>query len=82
MITERCTPLETLDNGNIELVTAAGKTVALFTCQTGCTISGQSMLICLSDGAWDFPAPSCGNFDFTSSIAHLSLFYLYNIKYF
>ena len=80
-ITDRCTPLETLDNGNVELVTAAGTTVALFTCQTGCTISGQSMLICLSDGTWDFSTPSCGNFDFTTNLANLYMFYFWNSLY-
>jgi hypothetical protein len=32
----------------------------VYSCVTGFTLVGQSVLVCKSDGSWDFVEPTCG----------------------
>ncbi|KAH3840535.1 hypothetical protein DPMN_113985, partial [Dreissena polymorpha] len=46
-------------NGSLQLGTNGQSTVALVTCATGTTLSGQQNITCTSNGTWNLTLPSC-----------------------
>ena len=56
----KCPTFQSFSNGNINMTVVGGRTEAMFTCDSGCSLNGQSSLTCQSDGTWDFQTPNCG----------------------
>ena len=56
----KCPTYQSFSNGNINMTVVGGRTEAMFTCDSGCSLNGQSTLTCQSDGTWDFQTPNCG----------------------
>ncbi|KAL4230224.1 Sushi [Mactra antiquata] len=57
---EKCNTLAMPSGGNVKLTTDGISTTASFTCSVGYTLSGNTLLTCMSDGTWDLSSPSCG----------------------
>ncbi|XP_053399292.1 CUB and sushi domain-containing protein 3-like [Mercenaria mercenaria] len=62
-----CVSLNTPSGGSVSIQTDGQITSALFTCQTGYTISGTSTVTCRSDGTWDFTSAACVSCETLSS---------------
>ncbi|KAL4229790.1 hypothetical protein ACF0H5_010181 [Mactra antiquata] len=54
-----CQSITSSTGGTLEFSTDGYNTQAAFTCDTGYTLNGQSILTCASSGTWDFTAPTC-----------------------
>ena len=54
-----CDGLDNQDGANITMTTDGSQTQALYNCDTGYSITGSSLLSCLSDGTWNISPPSC-----------------------
>ena len=61
-ISVACETLYPVDNGVINITTDGSTTQATYTCESGFSLKGFSLLTCRSDGAWDFSPPVCGEF--------------------
>lgn len=66
LLSETCQTLPTITGGDIVISTDGEQTQAVFTCDLGSSIFGQSTLNCRTDGSWDFTQPECGNLKYTS----------------
>ncbi|XP_060573346.1 P-selectin-like [Ruditapes philippinarum] len=54
-----CTALSTPTSGTVNLYSDNSITKANFTCETGYSLAGTSILACRADGSWDFTEPVC-----------------------
>ncbi|XP_052791545.1 CUB and sushi domain-containing protein 3-like [Mya arenaria] len=54
-----CNVLSSPGGGQVTLVTDGTDTRAEITCDTGYTMSGESTLVCRSDGTWHLSVPTC-----------------------
>ena len=51
--------LDNINGGRITLKSDDVQTQALYSCNSGYSMNGGSVLICRSDGSWDISPPSC-----------------------
>ncbi|XP_060586067.1 sushi, von Willebrand factor type A, EGF and pentraxin domain-containing protein 1-like [Ruditapes philippinarum] len=54
-----CDTLSTPSGGTVTVSTNGVNTQVAYTCNTGYTLNGVSIITCRSDGSWDFTQPSC-----------------------
>ena len=54
-----CESLSTPSGSSVQLSTDGVNTVAIFSCDTGHVMNGESVLTCRSDGTWNLETPSC-----------------------
>ena len=55
-----CESLHAPSGGTIDFSTDNYNTVATFTCGTGYTLNGTTLITCQSDGTWESSQPICG----------------------
>ena len=58
-LTDGCDALDNLNGGSVSMTTDGSETQAIFSCGTGYSMNGGSVLTCRSDGSWDVSPPSC-----------------------
>lgn len=57
----QCSPLSSLQNGNISLQSDGVTTISSYTCGPGYTLKGVEVGTCGDDGSWSIvSSPSCG----------------------
>ena len=61
-IVDVCDVLENLNGGTITMEIDGFLTKALYTCDTGYSLTGGSLLSCRADGSWDMSPPSCSKY--------------------
>ena len=69
LFTAACETLQNLAGGSVTLTTDSTTTEAIFSCETGYTMTGSPVLACRSDGTWNMSQPLCSKFS-SSIIQH------------
>ena len=59
MFTAACETLQNLAGGTVTQTTDGTTTEAIFSCETGYTMTGTPVLACRSDGTWNMSQPLC-----------------------
>ncbi|XP_045206696.2 CUB and sushi domain-containing protein 1-like [Mercenaria mercenaria] len=54
-----CSALSSPSSGTVDLYSENSVTKANFSCESGYSLSGASILTCRTDGSWDFTEPVC-----------------------
>ncbi|XP_052791551.1 LOW QUALITY PROTEIN: uncharacterized protein LOC128225682 [Mya arenaria] len=87
-----CDSLPSLTGGSLSMVTDGTSTSAMYTCNTGYSLSGTTTLQCRSDGSWDIQPPECtscaaiapvdhGSIDLSSNGSHTWVEYSCNLGF-
>ena len=59
-----CATISSATGGTVTLQTDGYVTTALFSCNLGYALEGETLLTCRNDGSWDFTSPSCGRYSY------------------
>ena len=59
MLPTDCGSPPSVIDGTVNYVTTTYASAAVYTCDDGYTLTGDSVIVCDASGLWDPPAPTC-----------------------